>query len=53
MKDEMGEEPRLNQEQIKLITNIESIKENTKTFKQFEDGIMRTEWFIQRQYRGL
>jgi hypothetical protein len=46
-------EPRLSQEQINLIKMIEDIKDNTKTFKQFEDTVMGTDWFMQRQYRGL
>jgi hypothetical protein len=53
LKDDMGLEPRLTHEQANLITSIESIKNNTKTFKEFEEGVMNTEWFMQRQYRGL
>ena len=53
LKDRMGLDPRLTHEQGQLIHQFEKIKENTKTFKEFEDAIMNTEWFIQRQYRGL
>jgi len=53
LKDRMGLDPRLTHEQGQLIHQFEKIKENTKTFKEFEDAIMNTDWFIQRQYRGL
>jgi len=53
MKDDMGLDPRLTAEQVHLIKTIENIKETTKTFKEFEDGIMQTDWFIHRQYRGI
>jgi hypothetical protein len=53
LKDDMKLEPRLTREQAQLITEIETIKDNTKTFKEFEDAITNTEWFMQRQYRGL
>jgi len=53
LKDEMGLDPKLSPEQIYLIKQIEEIKENTKTFQEFENRIMSTDWFIQRQYRGL
>ena len=53
LKVRMGLDPRLTHEQGQLIHQFEKIKENTKTFKEFEDAIMNTAWFIQRQYRGL
>jgi hypothetical protein len=53
LKDRMGEKPVLYTEQIELIKHVEEVKKNTKTFKEFEDSLRSTEWFLQRQYRGL
>ena len=53
LKDKMGVEPRLTQEQVDLIKEVEAIKASTETFKEFEHGIMNTSWFISRNYRGL
>lgn len=53
LKDQMGLEPQLTQEQVDLIREIEKIKEDTSTFKQFEDTIMTIPWFLHRNRRGF
>lgn len=53
LKDQMGEKPVLYQEQVDLIKLVEGVKNSTKFYKDFEAIIRNTEWFIQRQYRGL
>jgi hypothetical protein len=53
LKEEMGQEPVYIPEQLALIKHIEQIKKDTSTFKQFEDTVAASEWFMQRQYRGL
>jgi len=53
MKDQMGLAPELTQYQVSLIKEIEGLKANTKTFKDFEHAIMKTEWFMRRNYRGF
>lgn len=53
LKESLGLKPELCQEQVDLIKEIERIKDSVNTFQKFENGIMNTEWFISRQYRGL
>lgn len=53
LKESLGLKPELTQEQLNLIKEVEGLKDSTSTFQQFEKGIMDTEWFISRQYRGL
>lgn len=53
LKQQMGDESLLCQEQLDLIKLVEELKTSTKTFKEFEDNLKGTEWFIKRQYRGF
>jgi hypothetical protein len=53
LKERMGDDPLLCQEQLDLIKLVEELKTSTKTFKEFEDSLKGTEWFIKRQYRGF
>lgn len=53
LKEKMGLDPTLTADQVDLIKLIENAKASTKTFRQFEDAIRDSNWFIQRNYRGL
>lgn len=53
LKEKMGLEATLTHEQVELVKEIEAIKANTKTFKEFEDGMAKSSWHIERNYRGL
>lgn len=53
LKEKMGLEPSLTPSQVSLIKEIEEIKAKTKTFREFEDALKGTSWFIERNYRGL
>lgn len=53
LKNKMGLEPILTSAQVDLIKEVEAIKAATSTFKEFEDSMRTTEWFVERNYRGL
>ena len=53
LKNKMGLEPILTPAQVDLIKEVEAIKAATSTFKEFEDSMRTTEWFVERNYRGL
>lgn len=53
LKDRLDLEVKLIDTQIAMIKEFNSLKEQTKTYNEFEAAVSTTDWFLHRQWRGF